>query len=67
MSREGKAPLDHARDDAADRAAAYTALDRRNPEPVSEKEMALIRRRRDEETASRAKTYLDIDRRGETA
>lgn len=67
MSREGKAPLDRARDTAADRAAAYAALDRRNPEPVSAREMALIRRRREEETPSRAKTYLDIDRRGETA
>jgi len=29
--------------------------------------MALIRRRRDEASPARAKTYLDIDRRGETA
>lgn len=67
MAREGKAPLDRARDDAADRTAPYAALDRRNPEPVSEKEMAMIRRRRDEASPSRAKTYLDIDRRGEDA
>jgi len=67
MAEEGKAPLDRAREDAADRTAAYAALNRRNAEPVSAKEMALIRRRRDEETPSRAKTYLDIDRRGETA
>lgn len=67
MSIEGKAPLDRARTDAADRAAAYAALDRRNPEPVSAKEMAMIRRRRDEEVPARTKTFLDIDRRGETA
>ncbi len=67
MTREGKAPLDRARDDAADRTAAYADLDRRNAEPVSEKEMAMIRRRRDEASPSRAKTYLDIDRRGESA
>ncbi len=67
MAKEGKAPLDRARDDAADRTAAYAALDRRNAEPVSEKEMAMIRRRRDEASPSRAKTYLDIDRRGESA
>ena len=67
MTREGKAPLDRAREDSADRTAAYAALDRRNPEPVSAKEMAMIRRRRDEATPSRAKSYLDIDRRGERA
>ena len=64
MAREGRAPLDRARENSADRAAAYAALDRRNPEPVSAREMAMIRRRRDEATPSRAKSFLEIDRRG---
>ena len=65
MAREGRAPLDRVRENSAYRAEAYAALERRNAEPVSAREMAMIRRRRDEATPSRTKSFLEIDRRGD--
>lgn len=61
MHREGRAPLDRARDEPITRrATTYADIQRRQGETVGAKEMTMTRRGRAEDPALRARRFMDL-------
>lgn len=63
---QGKAPLDNATDLGTEaRAERYATIARQQGETISQKELAMTKRPRDEAEQRRAEKFLEIDRRQE--
>jgi hypothetical protein len=62
--RDGKLPLDRGRTPTPGRTAEYARIARESGETPGEKKLAMIRRPRDEDDATRAARFAEIERQG---